>query len=79
LRNRGLTIGLLVVAVVAILIISLMGTLGSSYPQQIQTFGLTDSTEGYSAYFVLKDVGGKEVPAGGTVDLRIYDDFSVAL
>lgn len=79
MRNRGQTIGLLVVAVVAILIISLMGTLGSSYPQQIQTFGLTDSTEGYSAYFVLKDVGGKEVSTGGTVGLRIYDDFSVTL
>ena len=78
MRKRGLLVGLLAVGVVASLTISMVGT-SRGGPQQIQTFGLSASTDGFSAYFVLRDSGGKDVSAGGDVGLRIHDDFSAPL
>ncbi|MDD1765114.1 MAG: PKD domain-containing protein [Methanomassiliicoccales archaeon] len=78
MRKRGLAVSLIVMGVAASLALSMIGTSESS-PQLIQTFGLSATTDAFSAYFVLRDSSGNDVSSGGSVGLRIYDDFSVVL
>lgn len=49
------------------------------HPDRIEKFGLIESSDHFTAYFVLSDKDGNDVAIAGTVDFEIRDEFMITL
>ncbi|MBM4237210.1 MAG: MBL fold metallo-hydrolase, partial [Euryarchaeota archaeon] len=79
LRKRRLLAGVLALIAITSLAYGLVGTSLGGTPDRIQSLAFIDSGDHFTAYFILVDAEGKEMSAGGTVSLGVYDDLLVRL